>query len=293
MAARHSAFYSPLLATLARFLVEENLTASYKILPPRARSHELVARGEVDIVQSAVSSNWVPMEKGTRHLPLHFAQINRRDGFFLTGREADPSFRWKKLEGKKLLADHGLQPLAMLRYAAHCQGADWGKIELIDVGAPEEIDAAFRAGRGDYAHQQGPAPQQLEKDRAGHIVACVGEAMPPLAFSSLAASPKFLATEPARSFLRAYAKGRAWVVSAGAEEIAAVESSYFRGIGLDVLAATIARYQKLGCWGGDLTITRQLYERSLDVFVYSSAISRRHPYHEVVVSAEDVTGRAV
>jgi len=33
---------------------------------------------------------------------------------------------------------------------------------VINAGSVEEIDAAFRRGSGDYVHQQGPAPQQLE-----------------------------------------------------------------------------------------------------------------------------------
>ena len=45
------------------------------------------------------------------------------------------------------------------------------------------MEAGFRAGRADYAHFQGPAPQQLEKDGAGYVVASVGEAIGPVAFS--------------------------------------------------------------------------------------------------------------
>src|SRR5207244_9328495 len=122
------------------------------------RSHILIRDGSVDVMQSAVSSNWKPMERGEAPLPVHFAQINQRDGFFLVGRREEPDFEWKHLEGKTLLADHGLQPIVMLRYAAHHKGVDWGKIRVIDAGTPEEMEAAFRAGEGDYVHLQAPAP---------------------------------------------------------------------------------------------------------------------------------------
>jgi len=56
-------------------------------------------------------------------LPVHFALINRRDGFFLTGRYRQETFEWKSLEKKTLLADHGAQPLAMPRCAVHYNGA--------------------------------------------------------------------------------------------------------------------------------------------------------------------------
>ncbi len=285
MVSRHSAFYSPLIATLAGgFLREEGMEASYSVLQPGQRSHLLIGSGEVDLMQSAVSSNWGPMEEGLSELPVHFAQINQRDGFFLAARRRSPRFSWKDLEGATLLADHALQPLAMLRYAAHANGVDWSRIHLVDAGSPDRMEAAFRAGGGDYVHLQGPAPQQLEKDGVGFVVASVGEAMPAVAFSSLTASRRWLETETAAVFLRAYQRGREWVDQAPAAEVAHAESSFFPGIDPDALARTIAVYQQLGCWDGPLEIQRELYEQALEVFLHSGAIRRRWPYQDVVIS---------
>jgi len=284
LVSRHSSFYSPVIAAVtAGFLVEEGLEPTYGVLPKDRTARDLIRKREVDVVQAAVGSNWGPREKGETDLPLHFAQINQRDGFFLAGREPDPAFHWKKLEGKSLLADHGGQPLFMLKYAAHCQSVDWNKIDVIDAGNIEQIDSAFRDGRGDYVHQQGPAPQQLDAERIGHVVAAVGEAMPPVAFSSLMASPAFLKSEMAPAFTRAYRKARLWVTEAPADEIARREAVVFPGIKPAALSNSIARYQKLGCWEGDLSITRELYDQALNVFLHSRAISERHPYEEVVV----------
>jgi len=288
MASRHSAFYSPLLSTIAAgFLRMEGFESTYEVLAPGSDAQELIRSGKIDVVQSAVSSSWARMEKNEDNLAVHFAQINQRDGFFLTGRSPDQSFDWKKLEGASLLADHGLQPLAMLKYAAHLNGADWTKIRVIDAGSVEEIEAAFRNGLGDYVHQQGPAPQQLEREGIGHIVASVGEAMPPVAFSSLMASQDFLKTDAAKAFIRAYARARQWVNQAPAEEVAAGEIEFFPQTDREALAATIARYQTLGCWEGDLAITRERYEQALNVFLHSGKISLRWPYEDVVVQPPD------
>jgi NitT/TauT family transport system substrate-binding protein len=285
MVSRHSAFYSPLIATIAgSFLSEEGIEASYAVLPPTGGSHALLQRGDVDVMQSAPGSNWGPMEKGQKNLPVHFALINRRDGFFLTGRKPDPSFEWKTLERSSLIADHGGQPMLMLRYAAHVQGVDWSKIVVIDAGDVDEMDAMFRSGRGDYVHEQGPAPQQLEHDGIGQVVASVGAAMPEVAFSSLMATREFLASGQARSFLRAYRQARLWVQETPAVIVAEKESSFFPKISPRALAAAIGRYQQLGCWQGDLPITQDLYEQALEVFLHGGAITRRHPYEEVVVS---------
>ena len=285
MVSRHSAFYSPLICSIAAgFLKEEGLDATYSVLAKGQRSHVLIGNGSVDIMQSAVSSNWNAMERGEEQLPVHFAQINRRDGFFLAGREHDPSFEWKQLEGRTLLADHGLQPLVMLRYAVHHNGADWDKIHVIDAGTPEEMQAAFRSGAGDYVHLQAPGPQQLEHDGAGRTVVSVGASMPPVAFSSLCASREFIQCGAFQPFLRAYSKAKDWVRLAKPDDIAAKEASFFPGVGLNALAGAVASYQRLGCWTGGIEIPRELYEQALNVFEFAGAIRQRHAYEAVCIT---------
>ncbi len=281
---RHSAFYSPLIATLAAgFLEQEGLPATYRPLAPGERAQELIATGRAHIVQSAVSMSWLALERGERDLPVHFAQINCRDGFFLVARQRLPCFEWKMLEGGTLLADHASQPLAMLKYALHRQGVDWNRIRALYRGEPDAMAEAFRRGEGDYVHLQGPAAQQLEHEGAGYVVAAVGEAMPPLAFSSLMASRAFLETSEAAAFLRAYARARRWVRSSAACEVAARESSFFPGIAREALEAAIARYQGLGCWEGGIGIERELYRQAQEVFLHTGLITRRWEYEATVV----------
>ena len=273
MASRHSAFYSPLLCAI-QFLREGGDEATYRVLGAGQRSYALLRDGEVDIVQSAVSSNWNPRERGVEPLPVHFAQINQRDGFFLTTRQASPAFEWRQLEGRMLLADHGQQPLAMLKYAVRHNGANWDKIEVVDAGSPERMAAAFREGRGDYLHQQAPIT-------AGEVVVAVGSCVPPVAFSSLCASRQFIETETFHRFVGAYAAARAWVQTAPAAEVARAEAGFFPGHSQHALEAAIGSYQKLGCWEDGLEIPRNLYEQALNVFETDGGLTRRFPYEEV------------
>jgi len=268
MASRHSAFYTPLIATIsAGFLDDEGVSAEYSILGPGQRSHEVIRDGVADIVQSAVSSNWAPMRAGITPLPVHFALINRRDGFFLAGRKrSKKTFRWPELEGRTLLADHGGQPLAMLRYAIHYNYADWSKINVLDRGTPDEMMQAFRNGEGDFIHLQAPGPEVLEEEKVGFSRVSVGAFMPEVAFSTLCCSRDFFSTYAFSSFLHAYTRSREWVRKGDPVLVAAREGSYFRGISKPALAAAVARYQRLGTWGGTPEITRALYDQALTVF---------------------------
>ena len=287
---RFSAFYSPLIATMAGgFLAAEGFRPKHSVAPPGKSAIEGLLAGTVHVAQSAPSQGFGPLEKGQRPPVVHFAQINEKDGFFLTARASDPTFSWERLKGKRVLVDHGGQPLAMFKYACHRRGVDYAAIAAVNVPS-DQMDRAFRSGEGDYIHQQGPAPQQLEHDRAGHVVASVGDAIGPCAFSSLAATREWLETEAAKRFMRAYRKARAWLLATPPAAVAETEASFFPDIDRAVLTATIATYQKAGCWTPHVEITRPAFDRTLDVFQHAGLITRRHSYDDVVVRPPDAPG---
>jgi NitT/TauT family transport system substrate-binding protein len=280
---RFSAFYSPLIATMAGgFLKAEGLEPKHAVSAPGRTAVASLVDGSAHVAQSAPSQGFGPLEQGKQPPALHFAQINEKDGFFLTGRSPDPAFGWDKLKGRKILVDHGGQPLAMFKYACFKKGLDFKAIQAVDAGSTDKMIAAFRAGEGDFIHLQGPAPQQLEHDKVGHIVAAVGDAIGPCAFSSLAATREWLATDMAKAFMRAYRNARAWLIATPAAEVAKAEAPFFKDIDPSVLAATIATYQKLGNWTPHVEITRPAFEATLDIFQHAGLITKRHKYEDVV-----------
>ena len=280
---RFSAFYSPLIATMAGgFLEKEGLKGLHSVSPPGTSAIAGLVAGTVHVAQSAPSQGFGPLEQGKTPPALHFAQINEMDGFFLLGRAAEPQFDWKKLKGRKLVVDHGQQPMAMFKYACHKRGLEVKDLTLIDAGTTEKMIEAFRKGEGDYIHLQGPGPQQLEHAGAGHIVAALGPAIGPCAFSSLAATRAWLATDAAQRFMRAYRKARAWLLATPAAEVAKAEASFFPEVDPGALAKTIAAYQKLGNWTPHVEITRPAWEATLDIFQHSKLITKRHRYEDVV-----------
>ncbi len=280
---RFSAFYSPLIGAIAAgFLEEEGLEPEYRVSPPGKSAVASLLDGTSEVVQSAPAQGFLALERGGTPAFAHFAQINEMDGFFIAAREPDPDFSWSKLAGRKVLVDHFGQPLAMFKYACHKSGLDYATIDAVDAGDVDSMDAAFRAGQGAYIHQQGPAPQQLEHDGAGHVVASVGAAIGPCAFSSLAGMRDWLETDMAAAFMRAYRRSRAWVNDTPAADIAEAEKGFFPDIDAAVLTETIAFYQGLGCWTPHVEITPDAYDATLDVFLHAGLITRRHPYEEVV-----------
>jgi len=280
---RFSAFYSPLIATIAcGYLEEEGLRPKHSVSPPGTSAIEGLVDGSVHVAQSAPSQAISALEQGKTPPALHFAQINEKDGFFLVGRKPEPDFRWQDLKGREVLVDHGGQPTVMFQYACFKSGVEYSAIKAVDAGSADKMIAAFKQGKCEYIHLQGPAPQQLEHEGAGRIVAAVGVPIGPCAFSSLAATREWLAGDMAKKFMRAYRKGRAWLIATPAAEVAKREASFFPGIDVGVLTKTIAAYQKLGNWSPHVEITRPAFEATLDIYQHAGKIKRRHRYEDAI-----------
>lgn len=277
-----SAFYSPLIATMAGgFLREEGFDASWSVAPPGVSAIKALEAGEAQVIQTAPSQAFSSLGKGEIPTAVHFAQINEMDGFFLTGRTPDPDFTWKKLEGAEVVVFGGGQPRAMFDYACYKAGIDASAIKAVVVGGAADMDRAFRDGQGAFIQQQGPFPQQLVADGVGHIVAQVGPLIGPCAFSSVAATRDWLTTDQASAFMRAYRKTRVYMNEASAADISASQASYFPTIDQEVLQTCIGTYQKLGCWTPHAEITPEALEVTLDVFEHAGTLKERYRYDQV------------
>lgn len=287
-ALRHSAFYTPLLLTMAGgYLQRQGLQPVYDVASPDRTVEGGLLAGEIDLAQSAVAAGFAGLEQGRPSPIRHFAQINERDGFFLTRRGPASDFDWPDLLGQPVLVDHLFQPLAMLRFALDQVGLDYARLDVIDAGDVEAMDRAFRQGTGEFVHQQGPYAQQLEADGIGRVVAAIGEVIGPVAFSSLCATPEWLASDMARSFMTAYAQGRAAAMQLPADEICRQIQPLLPGIDPGVLSRTVGAYQGLGCWTGSLRISESSYARALDIFEFAGQIRRRHAYDQLVCDPPD------
>jgi NitT/TauT family transport system substrate-binding protein len=282
MPTRHSPFYSPFLAVhAAGFLQQEAIESTLRLPAEGESTAAVLRRGEVDVIQSAVSAAWTAIEKGVTDFPIHIAQINQCDGFVIVGRKPEPNFTWQKLDGKTLIADHGHQPLALLRWAVHNNGAELSRANLLNLGSAPAMEAAFRAGQGDYVHLQGGIPQQMELEGAGHIIAHAGAGLSPLAFSSVAAPRAFTESDQLQPFLRAFAKAKAWARETLPFEVASILAPLFPSLRMEALTSAIAACQKLGCWNGDAAIPRADYHEAERAFLWAKSIERAHAYEEV------------
>ncbi|MFN8623028.1 MAG: ABC transporter substrate-binding protein [Chloroflexota bacterium] len=272
---RYSAFYAPLLLAMgAGHLRDEGIEAAYDTVAPDRTLEDGIARGEVQVGQSAPAAAFAPQEAGVTLPFRHFALMNARDGFFLAARTGSGIATWADLAGRSIVADHYFQPMGFLRRALAVRGVDDGRVTFLDAGTPAEMDRAFRDGTGDILHVQGPAAQQLEAEGLARIVGSVGEAVGPVVFSTLVAGPDWLGSAVAGRFSAAFGRAREQARTADPGWIADAIAPFLPGATRPALTATIAAYQAIGTWEGGLAITPALFAGTVAVFRFSGHITR-------------------
>ena len=282
--ARPTIFYTPLIACVTQgFLKRQGVDADFHWLGTTPLL-EGFRNGSVDVIQSAVSGYWGLADRGETNIPVHIAEINRRDGFFLVRRNPGPAFAWKQIEGKTIVAELGGQPAHMLRYALHHNGVDLSKVQIMNGGTGAALRTAFRGGVGDFGHFQGATAQQAELDGEGTIVTSVGASMPEVSFSSVCCLPEFVRTAAYRPFLAAFAQAKQWAHASNPHEVAAHVAPQFPDESLPAMAKAIETYQRLGCWSGPLAISRDRYDQAWAVFQAAGAVKGRYTFETVCIT---------
>ena len=286
-----SVFYTPIYVAVAGgFWEGEGLEVEFGTCPARF-SHPLSAlnRGAADVVQSGIMRSIIALDWGAESVPLHFAKINDRDGFFVLGRRAQGVFDWGSLrEGRVVPVGFSPMPWASFQYALRRRGVEPGELDLVWGLSPEEGLAAFREGRAEFVHVAEPVAQQLIAEGAGHLLAALGPENGPLAYSSFAATHDFLERrgDAAGRLVVGFGRALRWLGAAAAGDAAGdaagAVSGFFPGVSLEVLGAAIDRYRGQGQWPLDPALGRAEYENLQDILLAAGLCRERQDYERVV-----------
>ena len=301
MSSRHSAFYTPLLlaielgSTDQSFMksMSEDFECTYSVAESNENIYEKISNGEIDIAQSSVSGSW--NNKYSKDI-VHFAEINKMDGFHLVQRsdnENDEKFDWEMLNQKEILVDHSSQPLYMFKYACSKKNINFDNLNVIDAGSPENMIKKFREGKGDFIHLQAPQSIDLTYDqfdeegkniirsKVGNIVEYIGKIIGPLSFSTLICKREYLDTKEYHKFIEIFHTTKLFAQTQDPSKISEIIFEFFPETDVDALEKTINIYQKLNCWNGEVNISEDHYDTTLEVF-RNSGVEGIFPYSEIV-----------
>ncbi|MCH7801528.1 MAG: ABC transporter substrate-binding protein [Chloroflexi bacterium] len=245
----------------------------------------MLRSGAVDIAQTGISRSLMDLDEGKEDAPLHIAEINQRDGFFLLSRHPVDNWMWKDLEGSTLIPI-GFTPVPWnpLRAVLKNNGVDLDSINLIGgLSAGDAIDQ-FRNGRADYLHILHPYAQTLIEGGVGHMAASLGPELGYICYSSFAATPSFIDENPdtIQKFVTGFHKALRWVAEIDESAIAERVLPFFPDVSQETLARAIAQYKKQETWPHDALIGEDGYDAMRDILIDGGLVTGRHSYERLV-----------
>ena len=280
-------FYTPIYVSVAGgFLEKEGLDVDFKTCPPEF-GHPMAAvnNGAADIAQSGIMRSIIASDWGAETVPVHFAEINSRDGFFVISRTKQDPFKWESLKGAKLIpVRFSPMPWASFQYALRRHNIEPSEVDLVTGLDLDQAMAAFREDKAEYIHVPQPAAEQLLEDGSGHLVIALGPVNGHLAYSSFAATNHYLATEPetVQRFTVGYTNALDWLTSHNAAEVGEAVAGFFPNVSLELVVKAVARLKAQDNWPTDPTLDRPQFENLQDILIAAGLCKARQPYAKMV-----------
>ena len=279
-------FYTPIYTAVASgFLYAEGLDVMFGTVPADRPPLEMLKQDEVDIIQTGISRSLMALDDGDEDAPLHIAEINQRDGFFLVSSAPTDNWQWSDLEGSTLIPiGFTPVPLTSLTAALRKHSVDIDSITMLKGLSAEDALAAFRNGDADYIHMPNPQAQSLIEDGSVHLAASLASEHGYLCYSSFAATPAFIDQNPdiIHRFVRGFYKAQQWLAAADPATVADRVKPFFPGVPDSVMQASITRYKALEIWPETPDIGVDGYDAMCQVLIAGGLVKAHHPYDRLV-----------
>ena len=282
-----SVFYTPIHVSVAGgFLEREGLDVTFSTCPAQfphplsALLHEVADITQSGIMRSIIASDW-----GAESVPMHFAKINQRDGFFVLGRSASGPFKWEDFNGAQVIpVGFSPMPWASFQYALKGHGVDSNALNLMTGLDLEESMAAFRGGQGDFIHLPEPAAEQVLAAGGADVSVALGPVNGHIAYSSFAATNKFLAAKPdlVMRFTQGFARALEWLAANDAATVGDAVKEFFPEVDPELIVLSVERYKAQDNWPSEPSLNEPEYQGLQDILMSAGMVKERQPYAKVV-----------
>lgn len=261
----HSVFYAPQYVALELgFFADEGLDVELINGGGADKVMTSVLTGEADIGFAGPEAAIYVHNQGKEDAPVVFAQMTKRDGSFLVGRE-DAAFRWEDLNGKTIIGGRaGGVPEMTLEYVMRQNGVVPGEDAAVDTTVQFNMMAgAFTGGNGDYVTLFEPTATEIESSGQGYILTSIGAESGEIPYTAYFAPASMLEqdAETVQSFTNAVARALDYVRTHPASEIAEVIAPQFPDTSLKTLTTVVQRYLDIDAWNETPVMKQDALER--------------------------------
>ena len=286
----HSVFYAPQYVAMSEgFFEDEGLEIELTNGQGADKVMTAVLSGQSDIGFSGPEAVIYVYNEGREDHPVVFAQLTKRDGSFLVGREPEPNFKWSNLKGKSIIGGRkGGVPFMTLEYVLKNNGLTPGKDVEVDSSIQFALMAgAFTGGKGDYVTLFEPVASILEKEGKGYVLASVGKDSGEIPYTAYYASKSFIEKNKdiIQKFTYAIYRGQLWVERHTPEEIAKSIKPHFPDTDEDILISVAKRYKEQDAWSKDPILNKESLELLQVVMEKAGELKKKAPYEEIITTS--------
>ena len=283
-----SVFYAPLYAAVEMgFFADEGIELTIETGGGSDKSMTALLSGDADVALMGPETVVYVVNQGKKDSPVVIGQLTKRDGSFLVSRidEAD-DFKWENLKGKTIIGGRrGGMPIMTLEYVLKSHGLKPGKdVTVIDDVQFNLMAGAFEGGQGDYVTLFEPTATNVQDAGGGYVVANIGTESGEVPYTAFMMTREMLDTHPeiAEAFLRAVYKAQLWVKNATDDEIAEAIEPYFPDTDKASLEIVAHSYRETDSWMQTPVMTKDSYERLLDIIESAGELTARPKMSKVV-----------
>ncbi|MBO8159283.1 ABC transporter substrate-binding protein [Thermosyntropha sp.] len=295
----HSVFYAPqYIAINEGIFAEEGLEIELTTGQGADKVMTALLSGSADIGLAGPEATIYVYIQGQEDYVLNFAQLTKRDGSFLLGRNTEPDFKWENLRGKTIIGGRpGGVPEMVLEYVLKQHGLKpHEEVNIITNLQFTATAGAFKGGVGDYVASFEPTASMLEKQGAGYVVASMGLASGELPYTVYMARKSYIQENPevVQKFTNAIYKAQKWLENHSAKEIAESMHSFFPDTDIELLTTVIERYKAQDTWANEPIVDKEAFNRLQDVIIEAGEIKKPvDPTHLIVNSFAEQSTAAV
>ncbi|MBO5926945.1 MAG: ABC transporter substrate-binding protein, partial [Clostridia bacterium] len=280
-----SFFYAPFYLAIEKgFFKDEGLEIELTNGGGSDVSMTALLSGGADVILAGPETAVYIARQNKKDAPKVFAQLTKRDGCFLIGRNPEPDFKWDNLKGKEIIIGRkGGLPAMTFEYTIKNKGlSDYVSLRT-DIQFPL-MGPTFDGGTGDYVTLFEPTATEFVSAGKGYIVASVGKESGEIPYTSFIALESFLKThgDKAEKFVTALYKALEFIKEQPSQVVAEYLIKHFKGSELESTAKSLDNYKSVDTWMTDMSLSETMFNKLLDVISSSGEDVEGVKYSSVV-----------
>ena len=283
----HSVFYAPQYAAInLGYFEEEGIDVELSNLGGADKVMSALLSNQIDIGFAGPEAAIYVYNEGREDYAEVFAQMTKRDGSFLVGKDKPEQFDWNQLKGKTVIPGRkGGVPYMTFEYLLKQKGLDPQKDLILDDSIQFSLMAgAFSGSNAEYVTLFEPTASMIESEKKGYILASVGQETGEIPYTAYFAKKSYISKNEdlVQRFTNAIYKGMQWVKNHTAEEITEVILPSFPDTDAELMKTVVQRYKDIDVWNETPVLGGESFERLQNVMESAGELTQKAPYEKII-----------